>query len=171
MTSSLRVNAKGTALILLDFQDSVIFGVPNAGIPGLPHAEALLSRVADLRAACRIRSILTIHVRVAFRPGHPEISLHNQQFAPVKAGQAMLDGSPETKLAIEPVEGDVLVTKLRVGPFRGTDLDLMLRSAGIDTLIVAGLHTSGTVLSTVREAADLDYRQVVLSDACADADP
>jgi nicotinamidase-related amidase len=41
---------------------------------------------------------------------------------------------------------------------------------GIDTLVLAGVHTSGVVLSTVRHAGDLDYRLVVVRDCCADPD-
>jgi nicotinamidase-related amidase len=45
-------------------------------------------------------------------------------------------------------------------------LEVILRSRGIDTLILTGIATSGVVLSTLREAADKDYGLVVLSDAC-----
>lgn len=67
--------------------------------------------------------------------------------------------------------GDIVVRKTRVGSFSTTNLDLQLKSAGIDTLILTGVHTSGVILTTVREAHDLDYRVIVLSDACADPDP
>jgi nicotinamidase-related amidase len=63
-----------------------------------------------------------------------------------------------------------VVRKTRVGAFTTTDLDDRLRAAGISNLVLAGLSTSGVVLSTVREAMDRDYRIVVLSDACADRD-
>lgn len=53
----------------------------------------------------------------------------------------------------------------------GTALDLILRANTIDTLIILGYATSGVVLSTVRYAADLDYRLVVVEDCCADQDP
>jgi nicotinamidase-related amidase len=44
----------------------------------------------------------------------------------------------------------------------------LLRSSGIETLVIAGVHTSGVVLSTVCHAGDLDYRLVVVRDCCAD---
>lgn len=47
---------------------------------------------------------------------------------------------------------------------------MLLRGAGADSLVLAGISTSGVVLSTVRQAADLDYRLTVLADACADGD-
>ncbi len=64
-----------------------------------------------------------------------------------------------------------MVRKTRVGPFLTTDLDEQLRQPGIDTVVLAGISTSGVVLSTVRDASDRDYRIVVLSDGCADREP
>jgi nicotinamidase-related amidase len=58
-----------------------------------------------------------------------------------------------------------------VSAFAGSDLDVLLRSGGIDHLVLAGIVTSGVVLSTVRQAADLDYRLTALADGCLDADP
>ena len=72
-------------------------------------------------------------------------------------------------LALRPAEP--VVTKLRVSAFAGSDLEVILRSRRIDTLILTGIATSGVVLSTLREAADKDYGLIVLSDACLDADP
>jgi nicotinamidase-related amidase len=55
--------------------------------------------------------------------------------------------------------------------FAGSDLDMVLRAGGIHSLVLAGIATSGVVLSTLRQAADLDYRRTVLADGCLDADP
>lgn len=55
--------------------------------------------------------------------------------------------------------------------FAGTDLELVLRCLDVrNDLVVCGLSTSGAVLSTVRQAADLDYRLTVLKDLCLDRD-
>jgi len=72
---------------------------------------------------------------------------------------------------VEPKPGDVVVTKHRVSAFAGTDLDMILRAGGISTMVLAGLATSGVVLSTVRHGADSDYRLVVVEDCCGDRDP
>ena len=82
-------------------------------------------------------------------------------------------GAPETAVhqAVAPEPGDIVVRKVRVGAFSTTDLDAQLRGAGVDTLVLAGVSTSGVVLSTVRDAADHDYRLYVLEDGCADRDP
>jgi nicotinamidase-related amidase len=76
----------------------------------------------------------------------------------------------EVHPAVAPKPGDVVVTKHRVSAFAGTDLDMVLRANGIETLVVAGISTSGVVLSTVRHGADADYRLVVVADCCSDGD-
>jgi nicotinamidase-related amidase len=57
-----------------------------------------------------------------------------------------------------------------VSAFAGTDLDLMLRANGIETLMLMGIITSGVVLSTLCHAADADYRLLVVGDCCSDGD-
>ena len=61
-----------------------------------------------------------------------------------------------------------MVRKTRIGAFSTTDLADQLDARKIDTLILAGISTSGVVLSTVRDAGDRDYRLFVLADASAD---
>jgi nicotinamidase-related amidase len=72
---------------------------------------------------------------------------------------------------LEPRPDEPVVTKRRVSAFTGSDVDVLLRGADADSLVLAGISTSGVVLSTLRQAADLDYRLTVLADACGDGDP
>jgi nicotinamidase-related amidase len=85
----------------------------------------------------------------------------------------MAEGDPGSAIhpAVAPVVGDVIVTKRRVSAFTGSDLEVVLRAADVDHLVLTGIATSGVVLSTLRQAADLDYRLTVLADGCLDADP
>jgi nicotinamidase-related amidase len=130
--------------------------------------------MASAIEAARAARILVVYVRVAFRSGLPEVSPKNKIFSNIAQGaQARyMDADPSTQIhpAVAPQEGDVVVTKRRVSAFAGSDLDVVLRAGEIDTLVLAGIATSGVVLSTTREAADRDFRLVVLSDACCDAD-
>jgi nicotinamidase-related amidase len=89
------------------------------------------------------------------------------------AGRAFHSESPATAVHehVAPEPGDIIVRKTRVGAFSTTDLDQQLRDRDINTLILAGISTSGVVLSTVRDASDRDYRVFVLADASADRDP
>ena len=74
--------------------------------------------------------------------------------------------SPATEIhpAVAPAPGDLVVIKRRVSAFTGSDLEVGLRGLGEGTLVLTGIATSGLVLSTLRQAADLDYRLIVLAD-------
>jgi nicotinamidase-related amidase len=112
-------------------------------------------------------------VTIAFRPGYPEVSEHNKAFSAVAGTGRFTDGDPGMRIpaVIAPAPGEVTVTKRRVSAFSGSDLEVLLRARAIHYLVLAGIATSGVVLSTLRQAADLDYRLTVLSDGCLDADP
>ncbi len=68
-------------------------------------------------------------------------------------------------------DDDLVVVKRRVSAFTGSDLEVLLRGLGATDLVLAGIATSGVVLSTLRQAADLDFGLTVLADACTDGDP
>lgn len=72
---------------------------------------------------------------------------------------------------LAPVDGEQVLGKTTIGAFASTGLDDLLRRAGIDQIIVAGVATAGTVLSTARWAVDVGYRVIVCSDACEDPEP
>ena len=85
----------------------------------------------------------------------------------------MTQDHPATQVhaALSPRPEEPVIIKRRISAFSGSDLDVLLRGAGANALVLGGISTSGVVLSTVRQAADLDYRLTVLADACADPDP
>jgi nicotinamidase-related amidase len=154
-----------TALLIMDVQKGIVsrFG-DDAGY---------LTRLSSAASAARVAGIGVIYVVVAFRPGYPEVSEHNKSFAAIAGTGRFTDGDPDAPIhpAVVPAAGDVIVTKRRVSAFAGSDLDVVLRASGVDHLVLAGIATSGVVLSTVRQAADLDYRLTVFSDGCLDGDP
>jgi nicotinamidase-related amidase len=152
-------------LLVMDFQHGV---VERIGDP------SVLDAASRAVKAARVSGIPVMFVRVAFRPGYPEAAESNATFAALaQAGDAMTQDHPATQVhaALEPRPDEPVVLKRRVSAFSGSDLDVLLRAAEADTLVLAGIATSGVVLSTLRQAADLDYRLIVLSDACADRDP
>jgi nicotinamidase-related amidase len=162
------IDPGSTALLVMDYQVDTLTRFMTAA----QSADAI-ARVPDLIATARDAGMMVIHVVVAFRPGHPEVSSRNPVFSWLKAnGMAVVAGSEGA--AIHPAAaargGESIVVKHRISPFVGTDLETLLRANGIDTLVLAGVHTSGVVLSTVRHAGDLDYRLIVVRDCCADPD-
>jgi nicotinamidase-related amidase len=152
-------------LLMMDIQLGVV--------QRFAHDPGYLDRLSGAVTAARAAGIRVVYVRVAFRPGHPEISARNQTFSTRAADGGFDEDNPATQIhpGVAPAPGDLVVTKRRVSAFTGSDLEVVLRSLGAGTLVLAGIATSGVVLSTLRQAADLDYRLTVLSDACLDADP
>lgn len=112
-----------------------------------------------------------IHVRVAFRPGHPEIPWWIKGFDGLLGTDINLESNPHTDFALEPGPDEIVVTKRFYSAFGSSDLDTLLRAAGVRQVVLAGLATAGVVLSTARDALEHGYRALVLADACADLDP
>jgi nicotinamidase-related amidase len=165
MSDTLNLDPSITAVLFMDFQQGIL---PRLG----EAAGGLLQRAGEVLACARVTGAQVIFVRVGFRAGHPEISERNQSFSAVRQGGLYLDDSPECQIAgaLAPLPTEPVVLKRRVSAFGTTDLEAILRARRIETLVLLGIATSGVVLSTVRHAADLDYRLVVASDGCADAD-
>jgi nicotinamidase-related amidase len=154
-----------TALLIMDVQQGIV--------DRFARDEQYLPRLASAISAARAAGIQVIYVTIAFRPGYPEVSERNRSFAAIAGTGRFTDGDPATDVppAIAPGPGEVTVHKLRVSAFAGSGLEVVLRAQGIEHLVLAGIATSGVVLSTLRQAADLDYRLTVLSDGCLDGDP
>jgi nicotinamidase-related amidase len=155
-----------TALLVMDYQQGIVERVPDA--------DALLERMQTAIDLARSRGMTVGYVRVALTDDErASVPDRNKTFSMLAASpSAMAADAPETAIhpAIAPEAGDIVVRKQRVGPFSTTDLTEQLDARGIDTLVLAGISTSGVVLSTVRHAADHDHRIYVLADATADTD-
>ena len=153
------------ALLVMDVQNEIVERF-------VEHAEPLLAELAETIAAARTADVPVIYVRIAFRDGTPEVSSRNKAFAERVGSNAMSETSEATQVhaAVAPQAGDIVVTKKRVSAFTGSDLEVVLRSLDVESLVLTGIATSGVVLSTLRQAADLDYGITVLRDCCADGD-
>jgi nicotinamidase-related amidase len=159
------MSASRTALLVMDFQNGIVQRLGD---------DAVVAAAGRAVEAARAAGIPVIFVRVAFRAGYPEAAAANRSFSALsQAGDAFTQDNAATQVvdALAPRADEAVAVKRRVSAFTGSDLDVLLRAAGAESLVLAGLSTSGVVLSTVRQAADLDYRLTVLADACADSDP
>lgn len=154
-----------TALLVMDVQ--------RRNVDRFADGPDYLLRVGQAIEAARGAGVPVVHVVVAFRPGHPEISSRNKIFSALAGtgGFGADDESAQIHPDVAPLPDEVVVTKRRVSAFAGSDLDVVLRGLGVHSLVLTGIATSGVVLSTLRQAADLDFELTVLSDACLDADP
>jgi nicotinamidase-related amidase len=166
-TDTPKLEPKRTALWVMDYQPGILERVED------PDALAAKARTAidTLRGA----GATIGYVRVAFTEAELEAMPETAGMARVKAMPAgsMAVDSPATQVdeRVAPADGDIVVRKVRVGAFGTTDLDQQLRARGVDTLVLAGISTSGVLLSTVRDGYDRDYRLLVLADASADPQP
>ncbi len=129
--------------------------------------ESALQAVAALVAA-RKAGLLVVFSKVCFQPGYVDISPRNKAFAVVKTKNMLPPEASQLLPAFKPLPNEVVVNKDRFSAFSGNDLRTILRSQEITQLVIAGVTTSGVVLSTFCEAADQDLQITILSDACAD---
>jgi nicotinamidase-related amidase len=159
--------ADRTAVLSMDIQNAIVSNYAQDRADFLENAAGILKEA-------RRSGMTVIHVRVGFRPKFPEVSPNNQLFAAIKNSpqhQAFFEGTKgDIHPMLGPADDDIVVVKHRVSAFAGTDLGMILRARGIDTLVLFGIATSGVVLSTLLEACDADYRLIVISDCCIDSD-
>ncbi|GAA4382932.1 cysteine hydrolase family protein [Tsukamurella soli] len=155
-----------TALLVMDMQQGIVSELSAS-------AGTVITHTAAAEQAARRAGVHVVLVGTAFQAGYPEVSQNNKAFARVIGSGSMLQGSPESQFdpRIAAVGNEPVVIKARVGAFGSTPLREILRAGHIQTLVLTGIATSGVVLSTLRVAADDDYRIIVLSDCVADPDP
>jgi nicotinamidase-related amidase len=153
------------ALLVMDMQNGIVSHFQD-------NLEMLRAVQKSVEIA-RQHNMPVIFVRVACSEGYPEVSPRNKAFSHVHqiGGMTVSDHATQIHESVQPKNGEPIVTKYRVSAFSSSNLEVILRSKQIDTLILTGIATSGVVLSTLREAADKDFAIKVLSDACADPDP
>lgn len=148
-----------SALMICDFQ---------LGIGDQAYAKEAVPRAAAALEAARKAGMLVVFSRVEFRPGYTDISPRNQAFAMYKAKDMLPPNASHLIPLFEPHPTEILVTKDRFSAFSGNALKVILRSQGVTHLVMAGVSTSGVILSTFCLASDEDYGLTILSDACAD---
>jgi nicotinamidase-related amidase len=155
------VDPRRTAPVNVDMQNCFVHGSPFSAPGGL----ALEGPINRLAAACRAAGILVIHVSHVLRPDGSNTGILGE-IAPVVKQGIISNGSESAALhkALVVDPQDLTLENPRIGAFHGTDLELILRSRGIDTIIVTGLATNVCCETTAREAAVRDFRVFFPSD-------
>ena len=145
------------ALIVIDLQKGITSLTVERG------SAEVVARSAELAAAFRERNLPVVLVNVVGRaPGRVDQGFGNRAFAPDWA-----DLVPE----LDAQSSDILISKKCVGAFLGTDLDAKLKERGVTQLFMTGIATGSGVESTARNAYDLGYNVVFISDAMTDIHP
>ncbi|WP_158891642.1 cysteine hydrolase family protein [Amycolatopsis anabasis] len=152
-----------TALIIGDLQRGITGSYPFAG--------QVVPPITELLPRARAAGVLVVFVHFAFRGNGADLPPGNELYRTFyDAGDAFHEGSAGTEIDLPVADEDVVVLKRRASAFAGTDLDLVLRARGVDTLVIAGVATSAMVAATCYDAADRGYQVTVLRDGCGDAD-
>lgn len=173
MSGGASIPAAKTALVIIDLQNDFLDpkGAYARGGDTNPPALLLPARVSQVAAALKSAGGMVVASQFTLWPdakGEPMVSTHLKalrpylrkgDFAPGSWGQANVDQLAGLI--------DVAVSKVAYSAFFNTQLDWVLRRAGIDTVAVCGIVTNGGVASTVRDAHMRDYRTLVLADGCA----
>lgn len=175
------VDASHTALVVVDVQRD--FCLPGGAFDRLgidmSMYPAMLERLGRLLEGARAAGVLVIYIQMTTLPDRriespAQIRFNMRLHARATDGplEYALDGTPGQEIApqIAPVDGDLVVKKYRSSGFWGTNLDMLLRSNGIKSLVLTGCTTEGCVESTARDALFCDYYVVIPEDAVASDD-
>jgi biuret amidohydrolase len=135
-------------------------GSPETAAGRVPHGQGESTKV--------------VFTAVTYQPGYPGVTRNSRLFRTlIDSGGALLEGTPAVEVIddLAPRPGEPVVRGQATNGFDRTELDTILRQAGVDTLVLVGIATDVAVESTARAACDLGYRTIVVSDACdADSD-
>jgi biuret amidohydrolase len=175
----LAVDTSCMALVIIDMQRDFLepggFGAALGN--DVSRLKAAVGPCAGVLATARRAGVLVIHTREGHRPdlsdapamkverGDPAMRIG----APGPMGRILVRGEPGHDIIPElyPAAGEPVIDKPGKGAFYQTDLELVLKNRGIDTLLVCGVTTEVCVNTTVREANDRGFRCIVLADCCA----
>jgi len=177
--AALSVDLSKSALVIIDMQRDFLepggFGAALGN--DVSMLQAAIGPCRETLSAARAIGMLIIHTREGHRPDLTDAPPHKVERgdpatrigAPGPMGRILVRGEPGHDIIPElyPEPNEPVIDKPGKGAFYQTDLELMLKNRGIDTLFVCGVTTEVCVNTTVREANDRGFRCIVLSDCCA----
>ncbi|MGB1238279.1 MAG: cysteine hydrolase family protein [Pseudomonadales bacterium] len=144
---------KGTALLIIDFQNDYFPSFEGAKMP-LYQTEQAAQRAAELLEMFRAGDGFIVHVRHEFEgDGAPFFAAGSQG--------ALIHPS------VAPIGDEVVVLKHHINSFRDTKLAELLNAQGIEKLVVVGAMSHMCIDAAVRAGVDLGFDCQVVEDACA----
>lgn len=171
-----------SALLIVDMNRSHLDHSIGHLLVAKGDAERIIARAVRLREAWAASGRPVIFVRTHHRhdPTRSETVDNKNPFWMAQHGSVVpglgkprktlaIEGAPVTEIVapLSPRPGEHTVFKHRYSPFDNTDLDLLLRNLGTQTLVICGVNTNNCVLCSCFDAFNRDYRAVVARDVCA----
>ncbi|WP_415395245.1 cysteine hydrolase family protein [Rhodococcus globerulus] len=173
MTEKLELDPATTAVVLIEYQNDFTTegGVLHDAVAPVMESTGLLANTTALVEAARSAGVTVIYAPITFAEGYNEITSHPYGILKgVVDGKAFVKGSWGAAIVDEltPQDGDILVEGKRgLDTFASTNLDFILRSKGIRTIILGGFLTNCCVESTMRTGYENGYRVITLTDCVA----
>ena len=175
---------RASALLVIDMQRDFLDPLGYVAQTGVDVSilRRTIAPVRRLLAAARAATIPVIHTREGHRTDLSDLTVFKQRRAagsgaPIGSvgplGRLLVRGEPGHAIIADaaPLPGETVIDKPGFGAFYATDLELILRAAGISALTIAGVTTDICVHSTLREAVDRGFDCTTVADACAAGDP
>ena len=158
-----------TALIVVDMEND--FVAPGAPME-TPAGRDMLPQLRQAIDFCRETGIRVIYTTHAHRVDGCDMGMYDDLWPPIASRAGLVDDTPGIEIypEIAPAPGEIVIKKHRYSGFFGTDLDIILRGSGVDTVVITGVTTENCCHATARDALFRDYRVVFLSDATATFD-
>lgn len=164
-----RIDPQRTALIVVDMEND--FVAPGAPLE-TPAGRVMLPTLKRAITCCRERGIPVIYTTHAHRRDGCDMGRFKDLWPPIRNGAGLVEGEPGVDIypEIAPRADEIVITKRRYSAFYGTDLEIILRGLGVDTVVISGVTTENCCHATARDALFRDYKVVFLSDATATFD-
>src|SRR6478735_12151546 len=173
MSDNLSLDPKTTAVVLIEYQNDFTSdgGALHGAVADVMDSTGMLDNTVQLVAAARAAGATIMHAPITFASGYNEISAHPYGILKgVVDGNAFVKGTWGAAIvdSLAPQAGDILVEGKRgLDTFASTNLDFILRSKGITTLVLGGFLTNCCVESTMRSGYESGYQVITLTDCVA----